>query len=769
MHSEENKNTPTPIDDDDDDIFAAGGGARQTLLERSGLLMPPSSSAAAVNAVASPLSMGNGAAADDLFGGLDIAQEEEEEEDMPFVDAVAGEEDPLSFHAVKVEEDPLLAVDAVSEEVAAGGQVNSANVVSKGDVVEKQQQQQQESNGNLSATYRNHSSYMTSNVPYAVNSNFATGPVTAPTMTTASTNMNANPSTVQPQPVVMHRSGWSHNPNMTPHASLSQSYIQNHESQQQQQQQQQVQHQLQQPQFMNTPSYPAKATSNTSSISQVTGIGQGPSQVKYGQQQHQASPMALDLPLSMQKMGINNYEIPLPELKELPPPKFKSVNVRNPILIHNGGGFLGSKFYWSFEVISEFNYDNYKGDTPTEFLGSDGQKRQATSVRRRFRHFCALEERLRGSTMCAGSILPPRPHKHTFEEAGQNQTEEFAIQRASELDEYMTLLARHPKAGHTDEFTLFLTLSDDIGTAWPDVSVNALTRLTEGTQNLVKTITGEGANGENDLYHGEGGAEDDATLLALGCQESLRIGVVSQAVPKLEGAVMLLKEHSERVGNVGMELNRVIVNSNSVQRNMHKQLKLGATKEIETFSGAMIKSGRRSKRMAVETAAALKPFVFQKRACPSIRNAFTDRRQVLGKKAELRDIADEKAHRLLSLQYQMNAPNQMSSVGSGGAMSNPGMSNPYSTDSYANSFAALQAELEKMEMEAALGDEEANAAAIQAQETGSFLKEEVARLALQRKDEWIASMKILAESMREASADRKEVWETAGLSLRSIS
>ena len=120
-----------------------------------------------------------------------------------------------------------------------------------------------------------------------------------------------------------------------------------------------------------------------------------------------------------------------------PPPKYKSVHVNNPILIHSGGGFFSShNSYWSFEVTSTMNPEySGTGRIPPAFL--NGQA--SVTVRRRFRHFVSLEEKLRDS--CRGCILPPRPEKHAIraiEEAG-GQSEEFALARARELDEYMSL------------------------------------------------------------------------------------------------------------------------------------------------------------------------------------------------------------------------------------------------------------------------------------------------------------------------------------------
>jgi len=57
------------------------------------------------------------------------------------------------------------------------------------------------------------------------------------------------------------------------------------------------------------------------------------------------------------------------------------------------------------------------------------------------------------------------------------QSPEFAIQRANELQIYLNQVARHPIACQSQACRLFLSLQDDLGVAWPEVSSNALTRF----------------------------------------------------------------------------------------------------------------------------------------------------------------------------------------------------------------------------------------------------------------------------------------------------
>ena len=90
----------------------------------------------------------------------------------------------------------------------------------------------------------------------------------------------------------------------------------------------------------------------------------------------------------------------------------------------------------------------------------------------------ALENRLHDS--CPGCILPPSPDKHklrAIEEGTSAQSLEFAQARCEEMQTYLTQLIGHPILTNAEPLTTFLTLQDDIGTTWPEVSSSAVTRL----------------------------------------------------------------------------------------------------------------------------------------------------------------------------------------------------------------------------------------------------------------------------------------------------
>lgn len=391
-------------------------------------------------------------------------------------------------------------------------------------------------------------------------------------------------------------------------------------------------------------------------------------------------------------------------------PLYGPVSVGDPLLLQSPGLFGGPP-HWSYQVT-------------TPVLGPGRGGPAEVGIRRRFRHFVALEDRLREA--CPGAVLPPRPDKHptrAIEEATTHQSAQFAAQRASELQIYLNNLASHPVAGRSDVLRLFLTLQDHIGTAWPEVSSNAITRLgAVGAGAAVKV-----AEGTSDLAVKLGSSaqevgEDDAELLSLASSEGLRIGAVTQAVPKIEGTIAAIRELGETGGFAGMEMSKLAKDLADEDREL--------SVPFEIVGNGLLRDSRRTKRLAVETAAASAPFLAQHRLCKYEKMAFADRRSALQKRRNARAKADSRAQKLMVHQSSLQ------SVGKVGL-------------------------LEKMEMEAAVSDEMASEAQRECDVVGNTLRSEVGRVARMRREEWSSGMKVLASCMREACAERASIWEGA--------
>lgn len=329
------------------------------------------------------------------------------------------------------------------------------------------------------------------------------------------------------------------------------------------------------------------------------------------------------------------------------------------------------------------------------------------------------------------------PDKHAtraIEEASAHQSAEFAMQRAMELQNYLNLLIHHPIAQQSVVLRLFLALQDDLGTAWPEVSSNALTRLANaGVGAAVKVSEkstavklpwqSSGGGGGMDMGGMDDFGEDNAELLALQNAESIRMGAVLQAVPKLEGAVTLLREQAEQAGAVGMELGRLAKDVEVTDRELGQPLDL--------VSAGMLRSGRRSKRLALELTAALQSYLNQYKLCRYERMAFADRRAAIVRRQKERSKADQRAAQLLLHQRQRQhlAASQMHSV-------------------------------DRLAQDAAVMDDFATDAGQECEEIGRRLKQEVNRIAWNRKIEWNASVKVIASAMKEAVTERVAIWET---------
>lgn len=407
---------------------------------------------------------------------------------------------------------------------------------------------------------------------------------------------------------------------------------------------------------------------------------------------------------------------------------YSVIRVTEPMLVASGGLFINSP-YWSYQVETSLK------DTRGHWL-----------VRRRFKHVVALEDRLRQE--CPGSILPPRyePHFFTFEscfllhslvfhskthllfpncihntwhcrpdkhatraieEASTLQSAEFAIQRAQELSQYLNELAQHPQCSSSTTLRLFLALQDDMGTAWPEVSSNTFTRLSAlGGGAASSVLPNLPANKQHEL-------EDNAELLALHSSEELRMGAVTQAVPKLEGCITLIREHADASGAVGMELSKLC-----------QQVEMSESEiPLSTLSGGLLRACRREKRLAVELSAAMQTYIHQYKVCRYEKMAFSDRRQALARCHKERVKADERAQKLL-----FGVPTH------GGD--------------------------DRLAREAVVSDELAVHAVRDAHEIGQTLKSEVNRVAFERRTEWSKSMKVVASAMKEASAERAAIWES---------
>lgn len=379
-------------------------------------------------------------------------------------------------------------------------------------------------------------------------------------------------------------------------------------------------------------------------------------------------------------------------------------------------GLFGTPPHWTYSVTT---------------LPKQGHPGSVIVVRRRFKHFVALEERLREA--CPGSILPPRPDKHEarlIEEGLQQQSPAFAAARAIELQTYLNNLAQHPHAGKSEPLRLFLTLYDHMGAAWPEVSTNALTRLGRVSTNAAVKVAESTNNALTLNQHVAEMGEDNAELLALATSEHVRLTALMQSVVKIEGFIHQTREYGERNMFTGLETSR-LCNAHLSQH--HQDLSV----PLSLLATGMMKSGKCTKYLSLQLSAAFGPFVMEYRQSKNERMAFQDRRIMLLKRESARSKAAEKSAKLLMHQRQLQINGNM------------GM-------------------LERMEYEASNTDEAFTEVAKETEEVGKILAGEVTRLAMKRRKEWMDSLKVMASGFKEASAEKTAIWVSLKADMEDI-
>ncbi|GMI04959.1 hypothetical protein TrVE_jg8163 [Triparma verrucosa] len=366
------------------------------------------------------------------------------------------------------------------------------------------------------------------------------------------------------------------------------------------------------------------------------------------------------------------------------PSKFKTVSVVEPTQ-RKEGGYFSSSTYWVYKfVVNESNF-----------------------VIRRFRDMVALENRLHDT--CPGCILPPSPDKHklrAIEEGTSAQSLEFAQARCEEMQTYLTQLIGHPILTNAEPLTTFLTLQDDIGTTWPEVSSSAVTRLKASVDVDVK---------QKMKVFNVGDVTDDSPQLSdLAIEENERMNTILQAVPKLENATILLKEQSEYCGNVGVEMTKLVKDFD------------GEMESLRVLSNTLLRSARRSKRAALELSAAVSPLSRQHKLVHYEKKAFADRQEALKIRIAAGRTVEAKQIKYDTAKQDRTTPLE---------------------------------KLKQIEMEITT----AKAISVQRKEEANIvagrLLSEVEKIRAERRSCYISACKIMASSFAEGCRERRAIWE----------
>jgi len=384
--------------------------------------------------------------------------------------------------------------------------------------------------------------------------------------------------------------------------------------------------------------------------------------------------------------------------------EYGKVAVAHPIMMETNGLFGAKGVYWTYEVRTEING-------------------RVVSVRRRFRNIVALETRLRQNL--PGAILPSRPYKFStqpLEEGHLRQSHDFAKKRATELQNYLNNLLKHPLVAKSSlpDVHLFFTSQDDIGTAWPECSTSTFTRLTAITANLNNKInSGEISTKANSIAMGTDLDDTDEELMTLMETECMRMDQVNIAAPKLQASLTLLNDHGEVGSATGLEISKLCKDITGFDSALAKSLNVLAI--------ALIKNGRRTKLISTQLDEG--GILRFEQECRGVRNelAAFDDRKILVNNMYQKQI---KANRAL-VKYEIKE----SEVVVWG-----------------------NRDLIQLKDDLTQCDEDAVQAMKEAERVGMVLKQEIVRLAIKRRKEYHQSICTIAKDMKKYHADKINIW-----------
>jgi len=342
-------------------------------------------------------------------------------------------------------------------------------------------------------------------------------------------------------------------------------------------------------------------------------------------------------------------------------------------------------------------------------------------VRRRFRHFVALEDRIHKT--CPGLILPPRPEKHPpLSDEALYQTMTFAKARAVELQSYLCGLLKHPLVpcvSHpTSPLHTFLTFpQEDLGVMWSEVSSSTLKRLSVSASRLTETvsITAQSSLNSNVI-------ENDLVMRNLLSSEQGRLNVIENSIPKLLGYLTLLQEFGLFCGSTGMELSKL----NKDVRPLDPDI----SPSVDVLGMAFLRSSRRLKKQHHDVSKTLYVFENELRYIASYQSAFSDRKNACLLVDQTRSRFLDKSNRLLESQNKSRLPSEMNRVAT-------------------------------LEQEVRMSDSYNADAVKKAENIGHLITQEVSRLAQERRKKWGQHLLTLSIEMKQVCIDQADMWETA--------
>eukprot|EP00899_Mesostigma_viride_P000875 jgi/Mesvir1/10789/Mv13844-RA.1 len=165
-------------------------------------------------------------------------------------------------------------------------------------------------------------------------------------------------------------------------------------------------------------------------------------------------------------------------------PRLMSITVNNPMKV-DGNSVV--------PIPGGGSYITYAVNTRTTLPGF---KKPEFSVRRRFRDFVALSDRL--AEVYEGYFIPARPDKSV--EGQVMMSKEFVEMRAQALEKYMNQLAAHPVLSTSEILKNFLESEGDLASPSIAAAPSFASRMLDGASRLPKQLFGADAARSSGAY-----------------------------------------------------------------------------------------------------------------------------------------------------------------------------------------------------------------------------------------------------------------------------
>ena len=291
-----------------------------------------------------------------------------------------------------------------------------------------------------------------------------------------------------------------------------------------------------------------------------------------------------------------------------------------------------------------------------------------TTVRRRFRDFCALYDTLHAAL--PGAVLPPRPEKKLEGAVGDGGSDAFLADRTRLLGEWLNALAAHPLVTSSPLFSAFLSPDDEV---WKAASAGGAmspgpasagdvahagaapaappSPLLKALRDLSASVThATAATSAASSAH-----PADASILASKAAHAAMVRALSVASAKAERYIGKCVAHCDALGDTGLAFVRLSRFEDAEAARRGRFAAAGAAQrlaagEARAMGAACVRACRLGRAATAATATAMAPLHHHQALAPAVDAALGDRDAALH--AWQAAVADAQSKRAIATKAQ---------------------------------------------------------------------------------------------------------------------